>query len=64
MANRYYGVSIGGGMPTEVTEAGSTTSKDVELAVNLSASGADRTQVLKALEAIQNYITTDTWPPA
>lgn len=64
MANRYYGVSVGAGMPTEVSEAGATTSKDVELVVNLAASGADRTQVLKALEAIQNYITTDTWPPA
>lgn len=64
MANRYYGVNIGGGMPTEVAEAGSTTSKHVELVVNLSASGADRVQVLKALEAISNYIVADTWPPA
>ena len=63
MANRYYGVSIGGGMPTEVTEAAATTSKDVELTVNLSASGADRAQVLKCLEAISAYIATDKWPP-
>jgi hypothetical protein len=64
MANRYYGVAVGGSMPTEVTESGSTTSKDVELVVNLSAAGTDKVQVLKALEAISNYVATDTWPPA
>lgn len=64
MASRYYGVAVGGGMPTEVTEAGATTSKDVELVVNLAASAVDRVQVLKALEAISNYVATDAWPPA
>lgn len=64
MANRYYGVDIGGGMPTDVTESGSTTSKPVELVVDVSATGVNKMQVLKAIEALEYYITTDTWPPA
>ena len=64
MANRYYGVAIGGGMPTEVTESPSSTSKAVEVTVNLAAAGADKTAVLRALQAVEAYIATDTWPPA
>jgi ribosomal protein L7/L12 len=64
MANRYYGVAIGGGMPTEVAEAASTTSRPIELTVDLTAAGADKVSVLKALRALESYITADAWPPA
>ena len=64
MATRYYGVSIGGGMPTDVSESGSTTSRSVELAVVYDATGANKVQVLKAIEAIKNYIIGDSYPPA
>jgi len=64
VTTRYYGVSVGGGMPTEVTEASSTTSSTVELAVVYDATGADKVQVLNAIEAIKNYIIQDTYPPA
>lgn len=63
MATRFYGVNVGGGMPTDVSEAGSTTSRTVELSVVYDATGANKTEVLKAIEAIKNYIATDTYPP-
>lgn len=65
MAARYYGVANGGGMPTEVTEAASTTSAQYEFVIaNTTAAGATKEQALKALEAIEYYIINDTWPPA
>lgn len=64
MATRYYGVNIGGYLPKDVSEAGSTTSRTVELAVVYDATGADKNEVLKAIEAIKNYIVSDTYPPA
>ena len=63
MATRYYGVNVGGDMPTDVVESGSTTSRTVELAVVYDATGANKMIVLNALEAIMNYIVTDNWPP-
>lgn len=63
MATRYYGVNVGGDMPTDVSEAGSTTSRPVELVLTYDATGMNKMQALKALEAIQNYISQDTWPP-
>lgn len=59
MASRYYGVSVGGGLPADVTESGSTTSKKIELVVDLTATGLNKIQLLKALEALQNYIIQD-----
>lgn len=63
MATRYYGVNIGGDMVDDVSEAGSTTSRSVELAVVYDATGANKVQVLKAIEAIMQYIIQDTYPP-
>lgn len=64
MADRYYGAPIGADMATDVTEAGSTTSAAVELRVTYDATGANKMEVLKALGAIEQAITQDTWPPA
>lgn len=64
MATRYYGVNIGGMMPVNVSESGSTTSRAVELVVTYDAAGANKMMVLNALEAIKNYIIQDNYPPA
>lgn len=64
MATRYYGVNIGGTMPVDVSEAGSTTSRTVELAVVYDATGADKVKVLNAIDAIRAYVAQDTYPPA
>jgi len=64
MADRFYQVAVGGGMPNNVVEAGSTSAgSPVELRVTYDATGINKMQVLKALEAIKYYITTDTFPP-
>lgn len=64
MATRYYGADIGATMPNQVTEAGSTTSKNIELAVVYDATGMDKQKVLNALEAFKSYLLQDTYPPA
>lgn len=63
MATRYFGVNRGG-QQTDVTQGSSTTSKKVELVVDL-ASSLTQTEVLLAIENIANYIiASNTWPPA
>lgn len=63
MTTRYYGADLGVG-PADVTESSSTTSKAVELAVVFTTTGMTKTDVLKALEAIEAKVTVDPWPPA
>ena len=65
MAARYYGVANGGGMPTEVTKAASTTGMQYQFSIaNTTATGATKEQALKALEAIRSRVICGTWPPA
>lgn len=65
MAVRYYGVNVGSkGSRENVSEAGSITSRTVELAVTYDDTGMSRVEALMAIEAIKDYITQDTWPPA
>lgn len=64
MADRFYQVAVGGDMPTDVVEAGATSAgSPVELRVTYDATGINKMQVLKALKALEHYITTDTFPP-
>lgn len=63
MATRYYGAAIGADTNFDVTEAASTTSLAVELVVTYDATGANKVEVLKALDAIRQYIVRDTYPP-
>lgn len=64
MTTRYYGIDLGGDMPTDVTESASTTSKAIELQVVFTTTGMTKMDVLKAIEALENYVTTHIWPPA
>jgi hypothetical protein len=64
MAKEYYGVAVGGKMKTDVTKATATTSASIELSVDLAATGVDKMAVLNAIEAIEQKIIEDTWPPA
>jgi hypothetical protein len=57
MADRFYGVAIGGKLPTDVTEDSSTTSAAVELRISDSAY-AQKLFVREALEAIEGYLDT------
>lgn len=65
MADHFYGVAVpGSGQGIgNVTKATSTTSADnVELRVHDGVSGLNKVNVLLALEAIRDFITTDSAP--
>lgn len=64
MATRFYGCAFGGDRAADVTEAGSTTSLDVEVAVVYDGTNSSKLATLKAIEAIRQAIVQDTWPPA
>lgn len=55
MADRFYGVAVGGTQPVNVTEAASTTSAAIELRIN-DAAYSNKIAVLGALEAVKNYL--------
>ena len=64
MADRFYGVAVGGKLSTDVTEDASTTSAAIELRVSDTAY-AQKLYVLEALEAIKAYLeATETNPIA
>lgn len=64
MADRFYQVAVGGDMHNDVVEAGSTSAgSPVEVRVTYDATGMNKTQAIKALEAVIQYITQDTFPP-
>jgi hypothetical protein len=62
MALHYFGIDRGN-KPTTVTSGTASTTKDIEVTVELT-SGADREDVLVALESIRNAILQNKWPPA
>lgn len=62
MATRYFGVDKGK-TQTDVVQDSGTTSKDVEIEIDLAA-GMDRQQVLLAIEYIKNVILQSKWPLA
>lgn len=64
MADRFYGIAVGGMQPTDVTEQATTTSKAVELRISDTAY-ANKMAVLNCLEALRHYvISRETTPIA
>lgn len=57
MADRFYGIAVGGKLPKDVTEAASTTSLAIELRVSDSAY-ANKLYVIEAIEALEAYLAT------
>jgi hypothetical protein len=58
MADHFYGVSLGAKGPADVTFGTSTGSTTIELRVTDAATGltGNKTELLKALDAIEQYI--------
>lgn len=58
MADRFYGVSLGAKGPEDVTFGTSTGATSIELRVTDAVSGltGNKTELLKAMEAIKQYI--------
>lgn len=61
MASQYYGVERGA-QSTAVTTGSSTTSKKIELVVDLT-SGATRQEVLDSLDKIRDFIFNERSTP-
>lgn len=62
MALRYFGVNKGA-TETTVTQGSSTTSKTVQVVVDL-ATATTKLEVVEALEKIKWAIHKNIWPPA
>jgi len=62
MADRFYGIAVGGMQPKDVTESGSTTSAAVELRISDTAYSS-KLGVLQAVRALLNYLQTTEGNP-
>lgn len=59
MATYFFGVNNGAGLSGgSVTEAASTTSKDVEVAINTTANVPSKEELLLALQKLADYIAS------
>lgn len=58
MATYFFGVSNGAGAAGSVTEAATTTSKDVELVINTTANVPSKEELLLAAQKLTDYVTT------
>lgn len=62
MADRYYSVVQGEGLPFQVTEGSTSSSEEIELRVNDSVFG-DKLAVIQGLQAILLYLQTKETSP-
>ena len=58
MATYFFWVNNGAGFSGSVTESATTTSKDVEVAINTTANVPSKEELLLAIEKLENYILT------
>lgn len=64
MANRFYAVELGGDLPQNVTEgAAANATSLVDVRITYDAAGANKLEVVKALNAVAAYILEDSFPP-
>ena len=54
----YFGINNGAGSMGNITEGGSTTSKDVEVVINTNANVPSKEELLLAVVKLNDYITT------
>ena len=62
MADHFYGINVGGGVTGSVTTGTVTTAKNIELRITDGVSGNSKTEVLKAIEALEYFIATSNAP--
>ncbi|MFN3856541.1 MAG: hypothetical protein ACK4RV_02245 [Caulobacter sp.] len=62
MADKFYGVALGGKLAKDVTKNTSTTGAVMEFRVEQAVAGMTRQDVLNALEAVTHKIIEDTFP--
>jgi|688.fasta_scaffold2764661_2 hypothetical protein len=55
----FFGINVGAGVnggATGILEQATTTSRDVEIAINTNANVPDRAQLLACIQALESYI--------
>lgn len=60
MATYFFGINNGAGVTGSVTEQATTTSKDVEIAINTTANVPSKAELLLALEKLETYVISAT----
>jgi hypothetical protein len=64
MADRFYGVPLGGTLPVNVTEGAATGGAGAPIELRVSDTvWANKIQVLAALEAVKDYLQTKETSP-
>lgn len=64
MAKQYLGLTRGNQLNGSITEDSSTTSKSIELVIDLADTALTKNDVLIALEALEAYLIKRSWPLA
>ena len=59
MATYFFGINDGAGSMGSVTEAATTTSKDIEVVINTTANVGSKTELVLALTKLMDYITNN-----
>lgn len=62
MADHFYGISVGGSLNGGVSVGTSTNSTPIELRVTDATTGLTKAELLRALEVLEDYITTADAP--
>lgn len=63
MADRWYNVPLGGDLPENVTEGAADTAQYTAVRVTYDATGNNKLELVKALNAVIGYVLQDNWPP-
>ena len=58
MATYFFGINNGDGAQGSITEAATTTSKDVEVVLNTTANVPSKQEVMLAVQKLMDYIAT------
>lgn len=55
----FFGINNGAGSMGNITEGGSTTSKDIEVVINTNANVPSKAELVLALQKLLDYIVVD-----
>lgn len=55
----YFGINDGAGAMGTITEAATTTSKDIEVVINTNANVGSKTELILALTKMIDYVTNN-----
>lgn len=59
MATYFFGINSGLGAMGNITEAATTTSKDVEIVINTTANVPSKEELLLSVQKLYDYIVVD-----